>query len=119
MDNKLHYAHTFFCSHLAAVGRASEVQAADKRWQAEKPLTREAYERLSSIYYESFIDSLMQVDGQTSGAVYADTAHLTPALHAAPPKAPRRGIRLQTVPVPPLLLPLRHLPFRHGDRRRA
>ena len=77
MDNKLHYAHTFFCSHLAAVGRASEVQAADKRWQAEKPLTREAYERLSSIYYESFIDSLMQVDGQTSGAVYADTAHLT------------------------------------------
>ena len=28
MDNKLHYAHTFFCSHLAAVGRASEVQAA-------------------------------------------------------------------------------------------
>lgn len=42
-----------------------------------KPLTREAYERLSSIYYESFIDSLMQVDGQTSGAVYADTAHLT------------------------------------------
>lgn len=27
MDNKLHYAHTFFCSHLAAVGRASEVQA--------------------------------------------------------------------------------------------
>ena len=56
MDNKLHYAHTFFCSHLAAVGRASEVQAADKRWQAEKPLTREAYERLSSIYYESFID---------------------------------------------------------------
>ncbi len=77
MDNKLHYAHTFFCGHLAAVGRASEVQAADKRWQAEKPLTREAYERLSSIYYESFIDSLMQVDGQTSGAVYADTAHLT------------------------------------------
>ena len=77
MDNKLHYAHTFFCSHLAAVGRASEVQAADKRWQAEKPLTREAYERLSSIYYESFIDSLKQVDGQTSGAVYADTAHLT------------------------------------------
>ena len=77
MDNKLHYAQTFFCSHLAAVGRASEVQAADKRWQAEKPLTREAYERLSSIYYESFIDSLMQVDGQTSGAVYADTAHLT------------------------------------------
>ena len=49
MDNKLHYAHTFFCGHLAAVGRASEVQAADKRWQAEKPLTREAYERLSSI----------------------------------------------------------------------
>ena len=41
MDNKLHYAHTFFCSHLAAVGRASEVQAADKRWQAEKPLTRD------------------------------------------------------------------------------
>lgn len=77
MDNKLHYAHTFFCGHLAAVGRASEVQAADKRWQTEKPLTREAYERLSSIYYESFIDSLMQVDGQTSGAVYADTAHLT------------------------------------------
>ena len=77
MDNKLHYAHTFFCGHLAAVGRASEVQAADQRWQAEKPLTREAYERLSSIYYESFIDSLMQVDGQTSGAVYADTAHLT------------------------------------------
>ena len=77
MDNKLHYAHTFFCGHLAAVGRASEVQAADQRWQTEKPLTREAYERLSSIYYESFIDSLMQVDGQTSGAVYADTAHLT------------------------------------------
>ena len=78
MDNKLHYAHTFFCGHLAAVGRASEVQAADKRWQAEKPLTREAYERLSSIYYESFIDSLMQVDGQTSGAVYADTAQSSP-----------------------------------------
>ena len=117
MDNKLHYAHTFFCSHLAAVGRASEVQAADKRWQAEKPLTREAYERLSSIYYESFIDSLMQVDGQTSGAVYADTAHLT--LETDRLCTPRRGIRLQTVPVPPLLLPLRHLPFRHGDRRRA
>ena len=77
MDNKLHYAHTFFCGHLAAVGRASEVLPADKRWQAEKPLSREAYERLSSIYYESFIDSLMQVDGQTSGAVYSDTAHLT------------------------------------------
>lgn len=30
MDNKLHYAHTFFCGHLAAVGRASEVQAADQ-----------------------------------------------------------------------------------------
>lgn len=78
MDNKLHYAHTFFCSHLAAVGRASEVQAADQAGgRRKKPLTREAYERLSSIYYESFIDSLMQVDGQTSGAVYADTAHLT------------------------------------------
>ena len=123
MDNKLHYAHTFFCGHLAAVGRASEVQAADQRWQTEKPLTREAYERLSSIYYESFIDSLMQVDGQTSGAVYADTAHLTLETDRLctlrHPKLPRRGIRLQTVPVPPLLLPLRHLPFRHGDRRRA
>lgn len=77
MDNKLHYAHTFFCGHLATSLRASEVLAADERWQAEKPLPREAYERLSSIYYESFIDSLMQVDGRTSGAVYADTAHLT------------------------------------------
>ena len=45
MDNKLHYAHTFFCGHLAAVGRASEVLSADKRWQAEKPLSREAYAR--------------------------------------------------------------------------
>ena len=96
MDNKLHYAHTFFCGHLAAVGRASEVLSADKRWQAEKPLSREAYERLSSIYYESFIDSLMQVDGQTSGAVYAGTAHL--ALETD---------RLCT------------LPLRHGDRRGA
>ena len=52
MDNKLHYAHTFFCSHLAAVGRASEVQAADKRWQTEKPLTREAYERQQHLLRE-------------------------------------------------------------------
>lgn len=37
MDNKLHYAHTFFCSHLAAVGRASEVQAADKRCRRKNP----------------------------------------------------------------------------------
>ena len=81
----------------------------------KNPLTREAYERLSSIYYESFIDSLMQVDGQTSGGGLcrhgAPDPGNRPALHAAPPKAPRRGIRLQTVPVPPLLLPLRHLPF--------
>ena len=92
------------------------MQAADKRWQAEKPLTREAYERLSSIYYESFIDSLMQVDGQTSGAVYADTAHLTLETDRL---CTLRHPKLPAAPVPPLLLPLRHLPFRHGDRRRA
>lgn len=68
-------SHAFFCGHLNTVKCAGEVLLLDERWEREK-LDQDQYDTISSIYYESFIDSLVEVGDGVAGGVYGLTAHL-------------------------------------------
>lgn len=75
-DIRLGYAHTYFCGHLNTKKRAKEVIQTNPRWKSEV-LTEQQYHTISSIYYESFVDSLVDVADRKQEGVYGGTAHLT------------------------------------------
>lgn len=109
-----------FLDHLAAVGRASEVQAADKRWQAEKPTTTRPTSSSADICYEFRAVRSCRSTDRPRGGLCRHGHHLTletDRLHAT--KLPAEATAFGHAGSTCFASPLRHLPFRHGDRRRA
>lgn len=72
---QISYAHTYLCGHLKTRKSADEVAACDARW-TRVIMTTEEYQATSNIYYESFVDSLVEVKGRKQQDFYKGTAYL-------------------------------------------
>lgn len=73
---RIDYSHTYFCGHLNTSKSAHEVESCDSRWKREI-LEEAEYRNISNFYYESFVDSLVEVKQHKQHKVYGSTAHLT------------------------------------------
>lgn len=73
---RIGYSHTYLCGHLNTSKSAHEVESCDSRWEREI-LEEAEYRNIGNIYYESFVDSLVEVKQHKQHGVYGGTAHLT------------------------------------------
>ena len=76
MNIEIQCAHTYLCGHLNTKKSASDVERSDSRWKREI-WDDKKYRTTCNIYYESFIDSLVEVEGRKPQDFYKGTAHLT------------------------------------------